>query len=139
MNLKQMPKEELQLLSYTDLTYRILKENKKAMNTPSIFKNICELLEYSDEEYENKIGDYYTSLTIDKRFVLLENAEWDLRENHSIELSVEEDDEEGIEEEIEEEEIDNMEPEAEADEDDELEDDDTLTLNIVEEDDLDEM
>ncbi len=139
MNLKQMPKEELQLLSYTDLTYRILKENKKAMNTPSIFKNICELLEYSDEEYENKIGDYYTSLTIDKRFVLLENAEWDLRENHSIELSVEEDDEEGIEEEIEEEEIDNMEPEADDDDDDELEDDDTLTLNIVEEDDLDEM
>ena len=139
MNLKQMPKEELQLLSYTDLTYRILKENKKSMNTPSIFKNICELLEYSDEEYENKIGDYYTSLTIDKRFVLLENAEWDLRENHSIELSVEEDDEEGIEEEIEEEEIDNMEPEADDDDDDELEDDDTLTLNIVEEDDLDEM
>lgn len=133
MNLKQMPKEELQLLSYTDLTYKILKENKKAMNTPSIFKVICELLEYSDEEYENKIGDYYTSLTIDKRFVLLENAEWDLRENHSIHLTVEEDEEvvEEIEEEEEEEEI-------ITDDDDDLEED-PLSLNIVEEDDLEEM
>ena len=40
MKLKQMSKEELELLSYTDLTYMILKENKKSMNTPTIFKKI---------------------------------------------------------------------------------------------------
>ena len=51
MKLKQMSKEELELLSYTDLTYMILKENKKSMNTPTIFKKICDLLGYSDEEY----------------------------------------------------------------------------------------
>ena len=90
-----MSKEELELLSYTDLTYMILKENKKSMNTPTIFKKICDLLGYSDEEYSAKIGDYYTSLTIDKRFVLLDNAEWDLRDHHSIEIVIddEEDDE----------------------------------------------
>ena len=41
MKLKEMTKEELEGLSYTDLTEMILKENKKAMNTPSIFKKIC--------------------------------------------------------------------------------------------------
>ena len=101
MKLKQMSKEELELLSYTDLTYMILKENKKSMNTPTIFKKICDLLGYSDEEYSAKIGDYYTSLTIDKRFVLLDNAEWDLRDHHSIEIVIddEEDDENDIVEE----------------------------------------
>ena len=116
MKLKQMSKEELELLSYTDLTYMILKENKKSMNTPTIFKKICDLLGYSDEEYSAKIGDYYTSLTIDKRFVLLDNAEWDLRDHHSIEIVI--DDEEDDENDIVEEEDDiEAEPE-EIDEDD---------------------
>ena len=116
MKLKQIPKEELELLSYTDLTYMILKENKKSMNTPTIFKKICDLLGYSDEEYSAKIGDYYTSLTIDKRFVLLDNAEWDLRDHHSIEIVI--DDEEDDENDIVEEEDDiEVEPE-EIDEDD---------------------
>ncbi len=115
MKLKKMPKEELELLSYTDLTYMILKENKKSMNTPTIFKKICDLLGYSDEEYSAKIGDYYTSLTIDKRFVLLDNAEWDLRDHHSIEIVI--DDEEDESEMVEEEEEIEVEPE-ENDEDD---------------------
>ena len=67
------------------------------MSTPAIFKLICDLLEYTDEEYAAKIGDYYTSLTIDKRFVLLDNAEWDIRDNHKIEVVVD-DDEEDLEE-----------------------------------------
>ena len=72
MKLKDMKKEELEVLSYTDLTEMILKENKKPMNTPSIFKKICDLLELSEEEYTNQIGDFYTSLTTDKRFILLD-------------------------------------------------------------------
>lgn len=98
MNLKDIKVEELELMSYTDLTYLILKEEKKPMNTPTIFKKICDLLEYSDEEYASKIGDYYTSLTIDKRFVLLDNNEWDVRDHHSINVMVDEEEMEDIEE-----------------------------------------
>lgn len=101
MLLKDMSKEDAELLSYTDLTNLILTENKSSMNTPTIFKKICDLLGYSEEEYMDKIGDFYTSLTIDKRFVLLENHEWDLRERHAVELVLDdedEDDEEALEE-----------------------------------------
>lgn len=94
MSLNNMTKEELEILSYTDLTYMLLKENKKTMTTPAIFKLICDLLEYTDDEYAAKIGDYYTSLTIDKRFVLLDNAEWDIRDNHKIEVVVDDDEDE---------------------------------------------
>ena len=138
MSLKDMTKEELEVLSYTDLTYMLLKENKKTMNTPTLFKLICDLLGYSDEEYAAKIGDYYTSWTIDKRFVLLDNAEWDIRDNHKIELVVDDDEEEMDEteesEEENEEEMDETEEEEDIDSmDDDLDDvdDDLEDLAII--------
>ena len=142
MSLKNMPVEELELLSYTDMTYLLIKENKKPMNTPTIFREICNLLGYSDDEYAAKIGDYYTSLTIDKRFILLDNNEWDIRDNHSIDLKVdEEDDEEEMDEEVEEEVVEDNEEEnidSEIDDDD-LETDDNLEdLAIVSDDEIDE-
>lgn len=98
MSLKEMSQDELELLSYADLTEMILLENKHAMNTPSIFRQICDLLGLTDEDYTNKIGDFYTSLTTDKRFLLLEGAEWDLKDRHVIDIVVEDDDEEDDEE-----------------------------------------
>lgn len=138
MNLNEIPVEELELLSYTDLTYKLIKENKKAMNTPSLFKEICNLLEYSDEDYAEKIGDYYTSLTIDKRFVLI-GSEWDIRDNHSIEIVIDDDDEIVIDDDIEEDEEVIEEEEKDIDEviDDDI-DDDIDELSIVTDDELDE-
>lgn len=146
MELKNKSKEELELLSYTDLTELILKENKKPMNTPAIFKNICEMLGYSDLEYTEKIGEFYTSLTTDKRFVFLDTAEWDLKDNHSIPLII--DDDEDIEEEIEEDdeieevEDENIEDDIDVDDitiDDDLDDDEDIEdLAIVDDEDMDE-
>lgn len=138
MDLNKMTKAELETLSYTDLAFYILKDNKKTMNTPSIFKKICELLEYSDDEYTSKIGDFYTSLTTDKRFILLDNAEWDLRDNHSIKIAFDEEEEEEIDEEDVEEsdEIEEQEEniDSEIDDDDLIDDDDMDDLEIIDED-----
>lgn len=142
MLLKDMSKEDVEILSYTDLTNLILTENKSSMNTPTIFKKICDLLGYSEEEYMDKIGDFYTSLTIDKRFVLLENHEWDLRERHAVELVLDEDedDEEALEEENEEEVLDEEVEDDMISSEDELDTDDDdlddLTVISDEEDEL---
>ena len=146
MSLKKMTKEELELLSYTDLTEMILEENKKAMNTPTIFRTICDLLELSDSDYTNKIGDFYTSLTTDKRFLFLEDsAEWDLKDGHVIDIVVTDDDEE---EEIEPEEEEDIEPEEDnfeedidaVNDEDDLDDgdDDLDDLVVMSEDELEE-
>lgn len=142
MKLKNMSKEELETMSYTDITYMVLKENK-TMNTAELFKKICNLLELTEEEYGEKIGDYYTSLTIDKRFHMLENGEWDLMENHKVELQLDDDEEIESEEETEEEtETENEEENIDSLDslEDELDDvdDDTLDLSIVTEDELEE-
>lgn len=145
MELKNMPREELEILSYTDLAALILKEEKKSLNTPSIFRIICNLLGYTEDEFAEKIGDFYTSLTIDKRFVFLENNEWDLREKHAVELVVD-DEEDDLEEDVEvEEEEEIVEEETEEDidsviEDDDLEDveDDLEDLAILSDEELEE-
>ena len=142
MKLINLSLEELELMSYTDLAYELIKENKKAMNTKDLFKEICNLLDLSEDEFTNKIGDFYTSLTIDKRFLLLPENEWDLRDNHSVEISYDEEDEdeeeieEEVEEEIEEEELD--EDTLYDDENDVTDDDDMEDLEIVEEEDISE-
>jgi len=139
MKLNDMSKEDLELYSYVDLTKMILEEENKTLNTPTIFRKICDLLELSDDEYTDKIGDYYTSLTTDKDFVLLEDGNWDLRDRQPVSAILTEDDdvyEEDDLEDIEEAEEDMEEILSEEDDDDaELDLDD---IDDDEEDDLDE-
>lgn len=137
MSLKKLSKEEIEQMSYTDLTYLLLKDNKKPMNTADLFKKICDLLGLSEEDFSLRIGDYYTSLTIDKRFYMLENSEWDLTEKHKVLLEVDDDEDE---EDIESEESEEEEPENDIDNIDDVDDvdDDTMDLSIVSDDDLDE-
>lgn len=138
----KLKKEELEVLTYTDIAEIILNNSKKPMNTADLFKNICELLELSDEQYKAEIGDFYTSLTTDKRFVSLENALWDLRDRHAINIEFSEDDDEVDEESEEEEEIEEEEIEDEDDLDEideDLDDDDDMEdLSIVTEEELEE-
>ena len=136
MSLKEMSQDELELLTYTDLAEMILLENKKSMNTPGIFKEICNLLGLSDSDYTSKIGDFYTSLTTDKRFLLLEGAEWDLKDRHVIDIVVEDDEDdesemEDEEEEIEEDETSEEDVEENYDDEDTLDDDDDDLDDLV--------
>lgn len=135
MSLKEISQSELELLTYADLAELILKENRSAMNTPNIFRKICDLLGLTDDDYTNKIGDFYTSLTTDKRFLLLEGAEWDLKDRHVVDIVVEEDEDDEsdeIEEEIEEEEnMDDETVEDNYDDEDTLDDDDDDLDDLV--------
>ena len=106
MSLKKMTKEDLELLSNKDITSLILEESKKSINTADLFKRIIELLELPSSTFENKIGDYYTALATDKRFILLEDGTWDLRSRHTSDkvVKIAEEDEEDEEEQNEEQE-----------------------------------
>ena len=140
---------ELKAMSYTDIAYMILKEEKKKINTPKLFKKVCDLLEYTEEEYEAKIGDFYTSLTTDCRFIILDTAEWDLKDKHIVKETVDDDeDEEGeisieeiedeeseeeVTDELDEDSIDNIDEELDDDIDDDMED-----LRVIDEDEEEE-
>lgn len=139
MLLKNIPLEEIQILSYNDLTYMILKEQKKSMTTPEIFKTICDLLGYTENDYTNKIGDYYTAISLDKRFIMLDSGEWDLRDHHSIELNVLD---EALEDENEEEALEDSEEIEDILDEEILEDVDTPSIDdslLDNDDDLDDL
>lgn len=142
MKLSKMSKDELELYSYTDLAAIILKEEKKSLTTPEIFKKICKLLDMSDEDYANKIGDFYTTLTTDKTFILLDDATWDLRDRHSVQVNLEddtEDEEDLVETEDElDDELDDMASEDMHDMDDDsvIDDTDLDDVDDVDDDDL---
>lgn len=142
MNVRELPLEELELLSYADIAYELLKLDKKSKTTPVLFGEVCKLLEINEDTMFDLIGEFYTTLTTDKRFILLDNAEWDLKEFHSIKIVVDEEDDDSIDESSDEEEIEGTEDDLvtnnEDDYDDSDEIDDLEDLAIVSEEDLEE-
>jgi len=93
--MKEIKKEDVENLSYKDITNLILEKEKKGINTLELFTRIINILELPSSTIESKIGDYYTSLTTDKRFLLVDGI-WDLRKRHTSDKiivdSLEEDD-----------------------------------------------
>lgn len=144
MKLKNMSKDELETLSYKDLTYMLLDENKNtSMNTANIFREIITLLELPEKVYTDKIGDFYTSLTTDKRFLLLNDGTWDLRNRHTSDKIVKatDDDDDEIDEvkddDDDKEEIDEDNYDSGDDDDDfEDSDDELKDLVVIDEDEL---
>lgn len=101
MSLK-MKKDELELLSNKDIAALILEDSNKTFNTADLFKKIIKLLELPESVFEAKIADFYTALSTDKRFILLDNGKWDLRSNHTsdkvLKLKMDDEDEDEDEE-----------------------------------------
>lgn len=146
MNIKKMKKEDLELLSNKDITYYILESSKKSINTGDLFKQIIELLELPKNTFDKKIGDYYTSLSTDKRFILLDDGTWDLRSKHTSDKVAkysdadDEEDEEDEEEVKEDDDVSEIEEDNYDDTDDEDFDDSTdedlKDLVVIDEDEL---
>ena len=115
MNINKMSKDELALLSNKDITYYL-------------FKKIIKLLELPESSFDEKIGDYYTSLATDKRFIMLEDGTWDLRSRHTSDKVVKVMDTDDDEDESEEDEDsnDDINDEIEEDNYDDTDDDDDI-------------
>lgn len=147
MKLNKIPKNELELLSYTEIAKMYIEETKKTINTADLFKEVCNLLELSEEEYTEKIADFFQSLTTSKDFILLEDGSWDLKNNHSVKVDIDEIyDESNTEEEIDENNSEDDDSEEEnidsiSDDDSYIDDDndnELSELTIVSEDELEE-
>ena len=146
--LSEMSKDNLELLSYTKIAEMYLKENKKTMNTADLFREVCRLLELGDDEYQDKIADFFESLTTSKDFILLGDGNWDLKVNHSVKIDMDDiyeesdsEEEEVNEEDAELSEEDNYEDDSYDDDaldTDDIVDEDFSDLTIVDEDELDD-
>lgn len=137
MKIKDIKKEDLELMSYDDLAYLILKEAGTKMKINNLFKEVCDLLSLGDDVFKNKIADFFELLSTEKRFIMLENGFWDLRDNHSKKVIIDDDDDDSyIEDDVEVEENDKKEDIfEETDETDDIVEDDLKDFAVIDEDD----
>lgn len=137
MKIKDLTKAELEAMSYDDIALMILTESGRQMKINELFKEVCDLLGLSENEFVDKLPAFFDVLSTDHRFIMLENGLWDLKTKHSTKVIIDNDEDEdyeeveGISDEDSEEEKDIY----NEDESDDIEDDDDLKdLVIIDED-----
>ncbi len=143
MKLNDISKEELETMNYDDIAYIILNEEKTKMKINVLFQKVCDALNLNEAEFENRIADFFELLTTDKRFIMLEDGSWDLKELHNPKVIVddEEDDESILQSEEDDENLDLEDEENEedifydADSDDDIPDDDLDDFVVIDVDD----
>lgn len=142
MKLKQIPKEELELMGYDDIALLILQESGKKMKLRDIFAKVINVLGLSEETIDEELMEFFELMSTNKKFVMLDKGYWDLQSRHKLDLvfDMEED-----EEELENDDEDNIEEETDEDDDifydkddetDDVAEDDLADLVVV--DDIDE-
>lgn len=140
MKLNDLTKAELEAMSYDDIAYLILSEEKKETKITELFKKVCDLLGLSQAEYEAKITDFFQVLSTDQRFVMVDKGYWDLKSNHKANIIMDNDEEDEEEKEEDEEDEDTTEENDdlfydEDSTDDDTTDDDLKDLVIITDDD----
>ena len=70
--------------SMVEVAYQLMLKKQGAQKFVKFYEEVAALLAMNEEEAEQNISKFYTKLTLDERFVLLEDNTWDLRERQSF-------------------------------------------------------
>lgn len=71
--------------SMVEVGYELLEKKQGPQKFGKFWSEVSEVLGLDEVESESYISDFYTNLSLDERFVLLEDNTWDLRERQSFE------------------------------------------------------
>ena len=139
MKLKDISREELEMMGYAELAEIVLNENKKKMKIADIFKKICKALGLTDAEYEDRISEFFEIVSTNKLFTILPQGYCDLKTRHNTKVIMDDEEEEiVIDEDIENEEVEEEEDTEDIfyddTEDDDIPDDDLQDFVVVDED-----
>lgn len=139
MKLKDIPREELEMMGYAELAEVVLNESKKKMKIADIFKKICKALGLTDAEYEDRISEFFEIVSTNKLFTILPQGYCDLKTRHNTKVIMDDEEEDiVIDEEIENEEVEDEEETEDIfyddTEDDDIPDDDLQDFVVVDED-----
>ena len=70
--------------SMVEVGYELLEKKQGPQKFNKFWNEVSEVLGLDESEAENYISNFYTNLSLDERFVLLEDNTWDLRERQSF-------------------------------------------------------
>lgn len=69
--------------SMLDVAYELMTKTHKEVTFTDLYDQIAKTLAMNDDEKKSHIGEFYTELTLDGRFVALTDNGWDLRARHT--------------------------------------------------------
>ena len=69
--------------SMCNVAYEVLKEVNEKVAFTALWEAVCQRLGIEGEDKANLISNFYTQLTLDGRFMFLDENYWDLRVNHT--------------------------------------------------------
>lgn len=90
MSVKELTQEEISNLSMIELGSIILKEENKAVSFQNLFSKIADLKNFSEEDKENMIAQFYTDMNVDGRYLTLGSGMWGLKSWYPVEQAEEE-------------------------------------------------
>lgn len=88
--------------SMIEVAYSVLKEKGCPVPFIELYTKVSQEMGFNESQFEDKISQFYSDLSIDGRFFSMPHNTWDLRSKHTFSesvtdtdsLSVEEDEEE---------------------------------------------
>lgn len=131
MKLKQIPKEELELMGYDDIALLILQESGKKMKLRDIFAKVINVLGLPEETIDEELMEFFELMSTNKKFVMLDKGYWDLQSRHKLDIVFDDDEDE---EELVEDDEELVEDDIATDEDDIFYDKDDETDDVAEDD-----
>ena len=67
----------------TEIAYQIMLDVETPISFAELWEKVKITMGYNESQATNKIASFYSSLMLDKKFVLLEDNIWDLRKRHT--------------------------------------------------------
>lgn len=71
-------------MSMTDVAFDLMNKKKKPIVFSKLWEEVNQIMGFSASQSEQKIAIFYTNLSLDTRFVKLQENKWDLRNRHSF-------------------------------------------------------
>jgi len=84
MKLKNLNEQQLKEMPLTEIAYIYISGLKRPVSFNKLADIVFTMADVPNDK-EEKMGQFYTDLTVDGRFVTFSNGKWDLRYRHRFE------------------------------------------------------
>lgn len=72
-------------LSIVDVAFTLMKKKRKAVDFYKLWQEVSEIKGFEPEQQVEKESLFYTSISLDGRFITVGENKWDLRSRHKFE------------------------------------------------------
>ncbi len=69
--------------SMISIAYDLMKQKRKPVTFIKLWKEVSQVIGFTEKQEEDNIAQFYSDLSLDDRFVSVGDNKWDLRSRHT--------------------------------------------------------